>query len=706
MVKCKMKTIKYAFVFVFCAFMVFSSTSASAMTQFSQHSDVPADSYTYWKTDSGFKAVYTKPLFDKAKVMDAKTIGVEDFTELIDVSVGDDGYVYILDSSSRVVILDSNYELYREYKTVGDKEFKGAKGIFAHDDKVYISDTENKRVLVADKNGNYCGELLRPESTVIPSDFSYMPIKTIVDKKGYKYILCDGSYYGALLLSPENNFISFYGSNTVKTGVVQVLEDLWNRLTMTDEKYERQARKFPYQFTDISIDSNGFIYTSTGKTEGSEWLQKGVIRNLAPNGNDIIDSGEVVFGEKQVPLTFGRGYYVKAQNMGGITVDDDDFFYTFDTTYNKVYMYDNKCNLICVIGGGYESGQQKGTFKRITAIDNSGDDLIVLDGTKNTVSLYKCNDYGKSFKMLQSKTLKGEYSEAKSGWQSIMQSDVNNQFAYKGLAGAAYAEGDYKLALSLSKQAYDKEIYAQAYEQLRKEWLHQNIKWVILVVAVAIAVIIIFNKKFKTKIAVKNDKAKWMFKSVFHPAESFAAIKQKNLSSVKLGMILLLLYYLSDATQNLFGNFMFVSEDSGSFNSVLLLFRTVGIVLLWCVSNWAVCTLLGGIGKIREIFTVVCYSLIPVIVANFGFTILTYIFIPSEISFITIIMAATKIYALIMLIIGTIIIHDFSFGRFWGTTLLTVFAMAVVLFLVVLIIVLVQQFIAFGATVYNEILFR
>ena len=112
------------------------------------------------------------------------------------------------------------------------------------------------------------------------------------------------------------------------------------------------------------------------------------------------------------------------------------------------------------------------------------------------------------------------------------------------------------------------------------------------------------------------------------------------------------------------------------------------------------------IGKMKEIFTIVCYSLIPMVISNFLYTILTHVFIPDEVAFISTIMTAITIYSLIMITIGTIIIHDFSFGKFVSTSLLTILAMAIILFIVVLIIVLVQQLFAFGATIYNEIIFR
>ena len=706
MVSKKRKTLQSFIVFVFCVLAVCPNWCVSAMTQFSAHSDVPYDSYAYWEIEGEFKAVYTKPLFDCEKVITSSMLKTEEFKELTDLSVSKDGYVCILDSNSRILVLTPDYQLYKEIKSAGDKEFSGAKGVFATDESIYISDTQNERVLITDKDGRYQGELLRPESTIIPEDFAYKPIKTVVDPNGYKYVLCDGSFYGALLFSPENEFLSFFGANTVKTGVVQALGDLWDKLTMTDEKYEKQARKYPYQFVDLCLDSEGFVYTATSKTDGAEWLQKGVIRMLAPNGNDIIDTAEVVFGEKQVPLTFGRGFYIHAQNMGGVTVDDDDFFYTFDTTYNKIYMYDHECNNVCVFGGGFDSGRQKGTFQKITAIEHKGDDLIAIDGIKNTITLFTCNEYGKQFKTLQTLTLKGEYAKAKEGWESILDADRNNRFAYMGLAKAAYAQGDYKEAMSLSKIAFDKETYAQAYVQLRKEFIHNNIVWIVLGLLAVIGLGIFLVRRGKKKEIVLNGKVKVLKNTVFHPAVSFTEIKQKDLSSVGIGAVILVLYFISAAMQTLLGSFMFVSKNTESFNSLLLLFRTVGLVLLWTVANWAVCCLFGGIGKVKEIFTVVCYSLVPMIFANFLYIILTHIFVPDEVAFLSTIMTAITLYSLIMIVIGTIIIHDFSFGKFVGTTVLTVLAMAIILFIIVLIVILVQQFIAFGTTIYNEITFR
>lgn len=56
----------------------------------------------------------------------------------------------------------------------------------------------------------------------------------------------------------------------------------------------------------------------------------------------------------------------------------------------------------------------------------------------------------------------------------------------------------------------------------------------------------------------------------------------------------------------------------------------------------------------------------------------------------------------IMIIAGTTVIHDYDFFKFLGFVLLTVFAMAVVVLLIVLIGLLFSQFVNFVMTLYVE----
>lgn len=696
--------------YIFCAALALLLTctfSVSAANIYSEHGSVPYDTYTYIQTNSGLTAVYAKPMYEIKGNFGYRDFGIDKFSAITDISTAD-GKLFLLDSEqSRLVIIDSDYTVYEDLKGVSGENFTGAQGVFARDGEIYISDTEHARVLVCDYSGNVIKKIVLPDSSLIPDDFKFRPTKTAVDSDGYVYILSEGSYYGAILYSPVGEFIGFYGSNVVASTLSTKLLDVWQALTTTNEKRSKQVSKLPYQFTDMYVDPNDFIYTSTGKTKDGQ-LQTGVIRMLSPAGTNILKSDNVKFGEQQLASSGNSGFNMPTQSLNGLCVDGDGFIYTYDVSYGKIYVYDNECNMLNAFGGGLGFGKQKGTFRQISAIDILGDDIVVSDSVKNSITVFRLTEYGKNLKQAQSLTLSGDYVKAKELWKQVSAQDNNCQLALVGLAKAEYAEGHYGLAMEYAEEGYDRDTYSEAFQRVRKEFLHNNFTWIAAIAVAVIAVIWISLRLKKKKIIafIKKRETMMFLRAVPHPAVTFTELKQKGGWSLKWAVISLLLLYISESVKGMFGSFVFVSSDAGSFNSILLFVKTFGLVILWTLVNWAVCTLFGGIGKIKEIFCVVTYALMPVIIGNVIYTVLTNFFVPSELAFLSVLMTALKLYSVFVIIIGTIIIHDFSFGKFVGTTLLTFFGIMIVIFVGVIIIVLVQQLIAFFATVYQEYRYR
>lgn len=694
------------FVCAFISLLLTGCISVSAATVYSQHGNDAYNTYTYVETKSGISAVYAKPMFNSAKVISALDIGVEKFSKLADISVSSDK-IFLLDSEqSRVVILNNDYTLYADYKNVAGESFVGAKGIYATEDAFYVSDTENARVLVFSLSGTLVREILLPESTLIPDDFKFKPTKMVVDSDGYTYILSDGSYYGAILYSPDGEFLGFYGSNTVTATVSTMLLSIWENLTTTNEKRGKQKSKLPYQFTDLYLDTDNFVYTSTGKTKNYQ-TQTGVIRKLSPAGTNILPSSDVKFGEQNIPSS-GNAYSLPTQSMDGLCVDKDGFIYIYDSAYGKVYVYDKECNMLNAFGGGLGYGKQDGLFVTSAAIDIIDDDLLLIDSTKNSITVFTMTEYGKLLKQAQNMTLKGDYSNSKELWNQIYAQDNNSQLALSGLAKAAYSEGDYHTAMEYAEEAYDRDTYSSAFQHVRTEFLHKyfGIIFGLAIVLIIVIWVLLRLKKKKNIHFIKKRETILLSRVVMHPSATFTELKQKGGWSVKWGIILLVLFYVTESLKSLLGSFVFVSSGTGSFNSILLLVKTFGFILLWTIANWGVCTLFGGLGKIKEIFCVVTYSLIPMIFGNILHTVLTNFFVPDEIAFLTVLMTALQLYTIFTVIVGSIIIHDFSFGKFVGTTVLTFFGMLVVIFVGVIMIILVQQLVAFFATVYQEYIYR
>ena len=191
---------------------------------------------------------------------------------------------------------------------------------------------------------------------------------------------------------------------------------------------------------------------------------------------------------------------------------------------------------------------------------------------------------------------------------------------------------------------------------------------------------------------------------LIHPSNAFAEVKEKGKGSALISAAIVFIYYLSVILNELKGGFLFTRYDPESFNSLWILARSVGIVIIWIIANWLVCTLTGGIGKLREITIVTCYSLLPIIIKNFISLILTNVLLPTEAEFLAILDVVAIIYFVLLMICGLLKIHDFGFGRLIFTSILSGLSVAIIFFLMIMIIMLFQQTYGFVATIISELL--
>ncbi len=688
------------------------------------------ESYNYW-VDGAAKGpgmTYTKPVYVPAKAITVDSLGLPElFEEITDICTDEQGRLFILDGvAGKVHITDSSYKLIKTLPDLvytgepvsmkdaseteitlkaGDIiEYKDALGIFVKNDVIYIADTKNHRVLVSDMDGkvSYC--LGKPVSHLIDEDFDYKPQKVAVDSKDYTYVSCDGSYYGALVYSPEMEFLGFYGANTVPATVLDVLSNLMDRLFSNDVKKAQQALSLPYQFVDMVVGPEDFIYTATSRIkEGT--TQTGQISIMNPGGADISGKDAYNFADTVT------GEYLNAPvtpSVVGVDVDDDGFFFIVDSGFGRIFMYDEECNLISAFGGALGEHVQQGTNRYARAIAVNGTDVLVADSQKNVVNRYVITDYGMLVRSAQMKTLEDDFDRAIEEWELVIGQDQNNQLAYAGLAKAYYTLGDNEKAAHYAELALDRETYANAFVKLRQDFLEENFTWIFIVAVLLIAGLIVFSviKKKKGWKFVKNEKLQVLLGSVAHPVDSFRLVKEKKQGSLRLAFMVLAIFYILSAVSDTATGFAYNYFDASTYNSFYLLLSTVGLVILWVCANWMVCVLLGGIGRLKEIFIVTCYCLIPLIFSSTISLVLTHVLVPEEFVFVSLLQSACVLYAAFMLIVGIMRIHDFEFGRFLGTTILTVVAMVIIVFLIFLVFLLAQQVWSWVATLFIEIKYR
>lgn len=689
--------------------MISFTTCLSAAT--TDVSNIPYATYTYWEglNDGSRKSVQIKEMFKVHEEIFPSDMGVSNIEQFVDICCDKNGKIYLLDGKgSKIVVLNKDYSLSKVITEIiknNDEtiNFANSQGIFVDkNDFIYIAGAASGCVWKIDMNGTLIKEFLLPDSNIIPSNFRYCPIKVTVDSKGYVYVLSDGSYYGAIIYSPDDQFLGFYGANTVTSSVTQVIEQFFARLFTNDVKKSQSVKTLPYQFTDLVVDDEDFIYTATGATEDSA---KGQIKRLNPGGKNVFNTSDINYADENASIEY-YGLWV-GNNLSELAVSGD-YIYALSKSYGKIFVYNVKNELICIFGGGITDGTQKGTFASSAAIEVYNSNIFVLDSVKNTVTVFEPTEYGTLVKSATSKAIRSDYSGAKAQWHNVLQQDENMQLAYKYLAKAAYAEEDYKTAMEYSKLGANREVYEQAFEFYRDDFIREHFLLIICITVLLIIFIIVVVMLAKKKhfSLLKNHKLKLTFSTLIHPFDTYSTIKYKKEGSIVISICLLIIYFISEIMKTTHGGFIYTYFDPSTFNALFVLGKTVGIILLWTIVNWAVSTLFGGIGKIKELFIVVCYSLLPMIFGNIISIIATNLLTSSEAEFLNVVLKILIFYSLFLISVGTIIVHDFSFSRFFATALLTILGMGIVIFVGFLVWMIIQQMFAFIATLINEIIYR
>ncbi len=686
----------------------------------------PYDSYTYWSGPGGSTPSSTTPMYEFRAVVDGAGLGIGGFAEPADVSTDTNGNIYIADSGNgRVVIVDQNLNLVKTLSNLvynGETlDMTGFSGIYVRSNgDIYICDTEHARIIICDFNGTVKKLLTLPEANVIPDDFEYRPTRVVVDSDGVTYVISDGSYYGAVMYDAQDNFNGFFGANTVQGGLLTVLNKIKDTFFRNEVKEQNTVKQLPYQFNDIAIDDDNFIYTATGAL--STWESTtGQLRKLSPGGSNVLrnktrkevtttDSFDFSDGRSVRYADNSGSYAWRVTDLRSMDVDNYGYMYAVCRNYGHVFIYDQDCRLLGVFGGGVGEGYQKGTLMSPDSIyfNKQNNDVLVVDRLGANITIYKETEFGALLKEAQSLTFSGAYEEAEPIWEKVVTMDRGCQLAYSGLSKAAYMAEDYEAAMEYAANSFDQDAYANAFSFVRNDFLSANFVWIFLL-AIALVGGLIFFLVYTNKrqlVLIKHERTRVMFSTITHPFESFKKVKYDNKGSIIIALILLALYFLATVACDMYSGFMFVLFNKSTYNAIFVVLSTIGFAVLFAIVNWAMSTLFEGKGTFKQVLIVVCYSYLPTIFYLLFYTIFSNVFTPDEGLLLNVVYVVCTALRYIILCIGMMTIHEFGFFKFIGIVILTLIGMLIVVFVAFMVVILIQQMFSFIGTIIQEIRYR
>lgn len=204
----------------------------------------------------------------------------------------------------------------------------------------------------------------------------------------------------------------------------------------------------------------------------------------------------------------------------------------------------------------------------------------------------------------------------------------------------------------------------------------------------------------------KNEKLRYPFHVLSHPADGYYEIRHRERGSVPLAFVFVILYSFCFSMNRIVASFVVNDVNKRNVNSFTELIAVLMLYLLFCVGNWSVTCLMGGEGRFKDILIAVGYATLPLTLTLIPAMIISQGIAANEEAFYTIITGLGTAYALIMGLVGIMTVHNFTLGKTLIAIFLTLIAMLIIIFVLVMLTDLVDQVYNFFHSIYLELLYR
>ena len=613
------------------------------------------------------------------------------------------GEYYLLCADGSVVVLDETYEFVRVINLMRDGsafETLSPKSIWSDFDGTFlISDHDKKEVIRINESGEVLAEYKRPQKG-IAEDSEFMPYKAITDYLGRIYVLSDGEYRGMIQLDRDGTFMSYYGSKSVEVTAKLLLDMAWRKF-MSREQISNTARYLPTEYSNMTIDPSGFLYAVSGSASS---VAKSIVK-LNSNGTNVLKSTQ--YGDFNLGHYNGTWYKT---SFNAVVVDQDGFITVADKTWNRLMQYSSEGQLLYIFGG---TGEQVGTFQSISQLLTVEDNLLVLDTQANSITVFSPTVFGNNVRNGYTLYEKGLFAESIEPWENVLAEAGNYEAAYSGIGKAYQLQKNYEEAMHYFKLGYAKSDYSKAYQRYRSYKMRSSFPYYMAGLFLIVLVSLIVVRRRKRKYALtprvpldKRGKGAYIIYSVIHPFDGFSEMRHNKKGSVLAASVLAVIWFVAESLEFRYRGFLFNDHEPEDFSVLVILLTSVGLLLVFSLSNWLLATFFDGKGKLKDVWIVLGYSLIPKLITMFADLLLSHFFSLEESFFLYYLNLLGTVLTVIIALIGLGEVHQYSFKKNILSSLTSLAGVLIILFIVFLMINLTVQVKDFADSIAEEISYR
>ncbi len=643
-----------------------------------------------------------------------------------DVFVDELNHVYIANTgSNQIVVTDEEFNIRLVISEFTNKfgvpdALNTPSGIFVDDTEIYVADTGNARVVVFDKLGNFVDIVPEPASEVLPENHVYQPVAVSVDKAGRIYVVSSTSNYGVISLNRDGSFNGFIGPQKVTYNALEY----FLRLFKTAEQIAASDKTVSTEFNNICIDKDGFIYVTTNSIDEASVVSAlqskskagdyAPVKKLNPNGTDVMNRngfwppyGEIQFSNMSTTEISISG----PSSVVDVALGPANTWSIIDQKRSKVFTYDSNGNLLFAFG---DKGTQLGNIQNLSAVEYQGTNLLLLDRATSAITVYKRTGYGDLLARAIQNTEDKQYDKAVDYYVNILQRNNNYDAAYIGIAQSLYRDGEYVQAMKYYKYAYNTEDYSEAYQAYRKEWMEEYI-WVIPLVLIIVIYGVMKFFGYANKVNKRGQKNKdkrtfseevlYGFHLIFHPFDGFWDLKHEKRGSVRGATFWLVIACLTFVYQSI--GVGYLSNPYGNTTSYFMsVISILSPVMLWVTANWCITTLFEGEGSFKDVYIATGYSLVPLPLLIIPSVMISNVLTITELEMVTMIQAFAFVWLGMLVFFGMMVTHDYSLGKNFLTTIVSIVGVAFIIFVAGLFSALVTKVFTFFYNIYIELSYR
>jgi hypothetical protein len=199
---------------------------------------------------------------------------------------------------------------------------------------------------------------------------------------------------------------------------------------------------------------------------------------------------------------------------------------------------------------------------------------------------------------------------------------------------------------------------------------------------------------------------KYSLYTCIHPFDGFWDITHEKRGSIAAANVIVFITVLVEVLRTTLTNFQFITVNMEHFNVLTVAARFLVPLFLWVVGNWSLTTLMDGKGRMRDIYMATSYCLVPYVIINAVMIVVSWFITRQEGAVYNFFIAVSYIWPALLILCAMTMIHDYTMTKAVLSSLLSIIAMGIMVFIFVVFFSLISDAVAYFVSLAKEIAFR